>query len=283
MTDKTFRFAAAIAVAALGLHAVGAAAQAQSTYKFYVLNQRSVALTAQYWNPILTHVSKKSGVPLELKLAKTPQEGNANAEKGDYDFQYTNHFFTPERDRLGWKVIARPAGPGIPSQIVVPEDSPIQTLNDLNGKDVAFVSPDAFLGYWVPMDALLRANVKVNKLFTGNQEASSAQLKVSKVAAAGVNSSVLARYARRESFAYRALWTSEAYLDLCIMAHPKLPADKVAAVRTAFITMVKDPEGRKVLEAGAELLKSTGELGFVAAEDRDYDNYRKFYRTTQVK
>jgi phosphonate transport system substrate-binding protein len=222
-------------------------------------------------------------VPLELKLAKTPQEGNANAEKGVYDFQYTNHFFTPDRDRLGWKVIARPAGPGIPSQIVVPEDSPIQTLNDLNGKDVAFVSPDAFLGYWVPMDALLRANVKVNRLFTGNQEASSAQLKVSKVAAAGVNSSVLARYARRESFAYRALWTSEAYLDLCIMAHPKLPADKVAAVRAAFVTMVKDPEGRKVLEAGAELLKSTGELGFVVAEDRDYDNYRKFYRTTQVK
>jgi phosphonate transport system substrate-binding protein len=190
MIDKTFKFAAALVVAALGLHAAGAAAQGQNTYKFYVLNQRSVALTAQYWNPILTHVSKKSGVPLELKLAKTPQEGNANAEKGVYDFQYTNHFFTPDRDRLGWKVIARPAGPGIPSQIVVPEDSPIQTLNDLNGKDVAFVSPDAFLGYWVPMDALLRANVKVNRLFTGNQEASSAQLKVSKVAAAGVNSSV---------------------------------------------------------------------------------------------
>jgi phosphonate transport system substrate-binding protein len=47
--------------------------------------------------------------------------------------------------------------------------------------------------------------------------------------------------------------------------------------------MVRDPEGGKVLEAGAELLRSTGELGFVAAEDRDYDNYRKFYRTTQVK
>jgi phosphonate transport system substrate-binding protein len=282
MIKRTFKFAAVLAVAAIAMQASGAA-QAQTTYRFYVLNQRSVALTAQYWNPILTHVGKKSGVPLELKLAKTPQEGNVIAERGDYDFQYTNHFFTPERDRLGWKVIARPAGPGIPSQIVVPEDSPIQTLQDLNGKDVAFVSPDAFLGYWVPMDALLRHNVKVKGLFTGNQEASSAQLKVKKVAAAGVNSSVLARYARRESFAYRALWTSEAYLDLCIMANPKVPADKVAAVRAAFINMVKDPEGRKVLEAGAELLKSTGELGFVAAEDREYDNYRKFFRTTQVK
>ena len=281
MLRTAIKHAAMVLAAALAVHAPGAAAQ--KAYTFYVLNQRSVALTAQYWNPIMTHVSKKSGVPLELKLAKTAQEGNAIAEKGGYDFQYTNHFFTPERDRVGYKVIARPAGPGIRSQIVVPEDSPIQTLQDLNGKDVAFVTPDGFTGYWLPYDALLRAKVKVNVVFTGNQEASSAQLRVNKVAAAGVNSSVMARYGRRESFAYRALWTSEIYQDLCIMAYNKVPADKVAAIRAALIAMVNDPEGRKVLEAGAELLKSTGDLGFVAAEDRDYDNYRKFYRSTQVK
>lgn len=281
MMQRAARFAALILSAAFTLHAPSAAAE--KPHGFYVLNQRSVALTAQYWNPILTHVSKKSGVPLELKLTKTPQEGNVLAERGDYDFQYTNHFFTPERDRLRWKVIARPAGEGIRSQIVVPEDSPIQTLHDLAGKDVAFVSPDAFAGYWLPMDALLKAKVRINVVFTGNQEASSAQLRVNKVAAAGVNSSVLARYARRESFNYRALWTSEIYQDLCIMASPKVPPEKVAKVRAALINMAKDPDGRKVLEAGADLLKSTGELGFVAAENRDYDNYRKFYRTTQVK
>lgn len=282
MTGKAVKSFALTLLAATAMYAPQAAAQ-EKPYTFYVLNQRSVALTAQYWNPILTYVGKKSGVPLELKLAKTAQEGNTIAEKGGYDFQYTNHFFTPERDRVGYKVIARPAGPGIRSQIVVPEDSPVQTLQDLNGKDVGFVTPDGFTGYWLPYDALLRAKVKVNVVFTGNQEASSAQLRVNKIAAAGVNSSVMARYARRESFAYRALWTSEIYQDLCIMAYKKVPADKVAAVRAALIGMVNDPDGRRVLEAGADLLKSTGELGFVAAEDRDYDNYRKFYRSTQVK
>jgi phosphonate transport system substrate-binding protein len=281
MIRKAVARAATILAAAIALHAPGVAAE--QAYSFYVLNQRSIALTAQYWNPILTHVSRKSGVPLELKLAKTAQEGNAIAERGGYDFLYTNHFFTPERDRLGYKVIARPAGPGIRSQIVVPEDSPIQTLQDLNGKDVAFVTPDGFTGYWLPMDALLRAKVKINVVFTGNQEASSAQLRVNKVAAAGVNSSVMARYGRREGFEYRALWTSDIYQDLCIMANPKVPADKVAAVRAVLINMVRDPEGSRILEAGADLLKSIGELGFVAAENRDYDNYRRFYRTTQVK
>jgi len=280
MLRKAFTYAAALLVAAL---IAPLPAAAEQPYAFHVLMQRSIALTAQYWNPILTYVSTKSGVPLVLKLTRTAQEGNAIAEQLGYDFLYTNHFFTPERDRLGYRVIARPAGPGIRSQIVVPEDSAIQTLQDLNGKDVAFVTPDGFTGYWLPMDALLRAKVDVKVVFTGNQEASSAQLRVNKVAAAGVNSSVMARYGRRESFAYRALWTSEIYQDLCIMANPKVPPEKVAAVRQALIDMARDTEGRQVLQAGADLLKSTGELGFVAADNRDYDNYRKFYRSTQVK
>src|SRR4051812_30631553 len=279
MMQRAFVCAALVAAAVMS----APLARADQALGFYVLNQRTIALAAQYWNPILTHVSKKSGVALDLKLAKTAQEGNINAEKGKYDLLYTNHFFTPERDRLGYKVILRPAGPGIHSQIVVPEDSSIQTLHDPGGKDVAFVSPEAFAGYWLPMDALLKSKVRISVVFTGNQEASSAQLRVNKVSAAGVNSSVLARYARRESFQYRALWTSEIYQDLCIMASPKVPADKVAAVKAALIGMASDPEGQKILEAGADLLKSNGDLGFVAADNRDYDNYRKFYRTTQVK
>jgi len=273
---------AALLLASIALHTPQAAAQ-HKPYTFYVLHQRTISLTAQYWNPILTFVSAKSGVPLELKLAKNARDGNAIAEAGGYDFQYTNHFFTPERDRLGWKVIARPAGPGIRSQIVVPVDSPIQSLVELRGKEVAFVTPDGFTGYWLPMDALLRAKVDVKVVFTGNQEASSAQLRINKVAAAGVNSSVMARYGRRENFEYRALWTSDIYQDLCIMANPKVPRDKVAAVRAALVSMQNDPEGRKVLQDGADLLKMNSDLGFVAAEDRDYDNYRKFYKTTQVK
>lgn len=272
-----------LAAVLLGLALIPGAGAADRPYAFNVLNQRTIALTAAYWNPIVTYVSKKSGVALELKLAKTPQEGNLIAEKYGYDFLYTNHFFTPERDRLGYKVIARPAGPGIQSQIVVTADSPVQTLQDLEGKEVSFANPDGFTGYWLPLDALLRAKVKATTSFAGTQEASTVQLKVGKVAAAGVNSSILARYARREGFAYRAVWTSPVYQDLCIMASPKVPAADAAAIRAALLGMAADPEGRKVLEAGALLLKSEGDLGFVAAEDRDYDNYRAFFKATLVK
>ena len=274
---------AAILALTWPLAAMAQAPAPAKPYAFNVLNQRTAALTAEYWNPILTYVSKKSGVPLELKLSKNAREGNMIAEKGGYDFLYTNHFFTPEWDGLGFQVIARPVGPGLQSQIVVPSDSPACTLQDLEGKDVGFVSLDGFSGYYVPYDALLRAKVNVKVSITGNQEASVAQLKVGKIAAAGVNGLILERYARREGFAYRALWTSPMYPDLCIMAHKRVPADRIAAVRTALAEMSKDPEGRKVLETSAAVIKATGELGFVAAEDKEYDGYRTFFKNSLVK
>ena len=272
------------ALAALLAVSAGAAHAQQQPYGFYVLTQRSVALTMQYWNPILIYASKKTGVPLELKLAKSVKEGNTLAEQGAYEFLFTNHFFTPERDRLGFRVIARPAGRGIRGQIVVPQDSPIRSISELNGKEVAFPTTDAFAAYWLPMDALLKAKVNVKPVFTTNQEASFAQLKVGTVAAAAVNDTIIERYARREGFEYRLLWNSEIYNDLCIMVSPKVPKDKVEAVRHALVGMSKDPEGLKVLKAGAELLKiNETNVGFILSDDRDYDNYRSFYRNTAVK
>jgi phosphonate transport system substrate-binding protein len=281
MYRKTLMSLGLILAAILG--PLSATRAAEQPYTFNVLNQRSIALTAQYWNPILIYVSKKSGVPLELRLAKTVQEGNALAEQGAYDFLFTNHFFTPERDRLGFRVIVRPAGRGIRGQIVVPNDSPLKSLQELDGKEVAFPSPDAFAAFQLPMDALLKAKVNVKPVFTSNQEASFAQLKVGTVAAAAVNDTILERYARREGFEYRLLWNSEAFNDLCIMVSPKVSKEKVAAVRDAFVNMTNDPDGRRVLEAGAELLKIKDKLGFMPADNRDYENYRAFYKNTRVK
>jgi phosphonate transport system substrate-binding protein len=253
-------------------------------YSFNVLNHRSIALTAQYWNPILLYVSQKSGVPLELKLNRTAMENTAKAETGLYDFVYTNHFFTPERERLGYRVIARPAGPGIRGQLVVTKDSPIRDLRELEGKEVAFPTPDGFTGYWLPMDALLNGNIHVKPIFAGNQEASIGLLRREEVAAAGVNSSVLEHFSRRSDFPYRVLWSSKLYNDLCIMAKPTVPKEKTAAVKAAFIGMARDPKGLKILDAGAELLKlEDDDRGFVAADNRDYDSYRAFYRQTRVK
>lgn len=252
-------------------------------WSFNVLNQRSIPLTLEYWNPILKHVSEKSGVRLELRMAKSAPESSAAIERGEYDFVYSNHIFAPANAPVGYRVFAQPREEAIRAEIVTLENSPIRTLKDLQGLEVGFPSAAAFVGYAVPMNALLQAGVSVTPVFAGNQEGIMGQLKAGRVLAAGVNSLVMRDYAHRENLKYRVLWRSEEYQNLPLAAHPRVPAAVVAAVRQAVVGMDKEPDGKKILESAAALIKQKPPYGFVAADDKEYDNYRDYYKNTLVK
>ncbi|TCS71056.1 phosphonate transport system substrate-binding protein [Sulfuritortus calidifontis] len=270
---------------ALCLAVASAAARAEEAepLRFGVVNQRSVALTAEAWNPILTYVGHKIGRRLVLKLGKTAPETTAMTERGEHDLAYSNHMFSPERDKLGYRAILRIAGEPIRGLIVVLEDSPIRTLKQLQGHTVASPSRDAPIAYQVPMDHLKRSGIDVRVAFAGNQEGAMAQLQFGKAAAATVNQKILDSYAAREGLRYRVLWASPPYPDIPIVAHRSLPPKLVAAIREAFIGMDEDPEGRKALRACADALSLRQPWSFVQADDRDYDVYRRFYEKSLVK
>jgi phosphonate transport system substrate-binding protein len=252
-------------------------------YSFGVIIWRSPTLTAQFWNPILRHVSERSGVPLQLKVANTGPEHTAMVGHGALDFLYSNHNFIKENEASGYRVFARPGEDAGTGEIVVLKDSPVRSLSDLEGREVVFPHSAAFFGYHLPMDALLRKGIPVKAHFAGTQEGAMTQLKAGRAVAAGVNAEVMRAFAQRENIAYRVLWSSEKYLSLALSALPSVPAEKVKAVREAFLQMADDPTGAKVLASSADLLKQGAPLRFIAAKDTDFDNMRRFYRTTLVK
>jgi ABC-type phosphate/phosphonate transport system substrate-binding protein len=272
------------ALAVLLLAAGGTDAWSQAKpLAFGVIVWRSPTLTAQFWNPILRYVSDKSGVPLQLKVATTGPEHTMMVRRGELQFLYSNHNFIKENEKSGYRVFARPQGDAQSGEIVVLKDSPIQSVSDLEGKEVVFPHTAAFLGYHLPMDHLMRKGINVKPIFAGNQEGAMGQLKAGRTVAAGVNAEVMKGFAERERMPYRVLWSSEKFLNLALSAHPSVPADTVKAVRTALLGMAEDPEGAKVLAAGADVIKQPTPLVFVPAKDSDFDNMRRFYRTTPVK
>jgi phosphonate transport system substrate-binding protein len=248
------------------------------SYTFGVINVRSALLTAQYWNPILEYVSSKAGVSMELRIGKTAQETSDAEARGEYDFVYTNHIFAPNEVGAGYQVFARTAGEPIQGQIVVAEGSHIRSLRELDGKTVGFPSKTAFVGYAVPMAALLKAGVKLTPVFAGNQEGIMGQLRSGAIEVACVNSKTMRAYAARENFKYRVLWTSEDYLDLPVAVQPRVPERVVKAVRDALVNMVRDPEGLAVLKASAAVVKQEPPYGFLPALDGEYRNQREVYQ-----
>ena len=179
-------------------------------------------------------------------------------------------------------MIARPWEAAIRGEVVVLADSPIQSLTELQGKEVGFPHRAAFVGYLVTLDALLQARVHVQEVIAVGQESIMGQLKAGRVAAAGVNSQVMRDFAKREKMDYRVLWSSEEYFNIPIAAHPRVPQEKVAAVRAALLHMVHDSVGLQILTASAARIKLDPPYGFVAAEDCDYDNVRMFFKHTVI-
>jgi len=257
--------------------------QSQQPLLFGVIVWRSPTLTAQFWNPIMRHVSDRSGVPLQLKVAPTGPDHTAMVRRGELHFLYSNHNFIKENEETGYRVFARPKGDAQSGEIVVLKDSPIRSLADLEGKEVVFPHTAAFLGYHLPMDSLLRKGIHVKPHFAGTQEGAMTQLKAGRTVAAGVNAEVMRAFAQRENIAYRVLWSSDKFLNLALSANPSVPAETVKAVREAFLKMADDPEGAKVLASSAEILKQTSPLAFIAAKDSEFANMRRFYRTALVK
>lgn len=237
--------------------------------QFGVLNQQSTIQTAERWNPILRYLTHKTGIPLKMKMGATVEQTDAMMGREEFDLVFTNHSFQTEYDGK-YKVLARWAGKPIHGVLVVLEESPIRQLSELQGQVVGFPSPDAFVAYAVPTVALKEAGVAVTEKFAGNQDGTLAQLKARQVQSVAANSRFLEQYSRREQLRYRVIYQSEAFHELPVMIHPRVPARQAAELKQALLGMNQDPAAMVVREGRCS--------GFEQAEERDYDNVRLIYR-----
>ncbi len=249
------------------------------TYRFSPVNQWDINKTAAYWNPIINYVSEKSGIKLQLKIGRTSADTTSYVLAQEVEFVFSNHLFSPEREKLGWKVFARRKLPALHGQIAVPADSPITTIEQLKNQEMAFAGPEAFIGYKVPYAYLLSRGVDVKVVFGGNQNAAFAQMFAGKVKAVGSNSQLIEGYAARENKAFRVLWSSDGYHDLALMASSKVPDKDLKAIANAFIGMNADPRGKDILHQASVSVGLADDAYFIPASASDYASYRRFYQS----
>ena len=240
-------------------------------YSWGVLNQQSPAQTAELWNPILTYLSNKTGLKFKLKLAPTVQETDLMSNRGEFDFLYNNHVFDPDFDDANYRPLVQWGGKPLVGQIVVNDESPLRTLKDLEGKKVVFPSRDAFIAYKVTQQALRNAGVKVEIVFGANQDGAAVQLASGRADAASLNKFFAERFQADGKGKFRTLYESEAWPNIPLLAHPRIPAKHAQAVRKALLAMNDDQQGKALLEE----LKIPG---FLAVKDSDYDSTRRVYR-----
>lgn len=95
------------------------------------------------WRPLIEQLSKETGTDIQLKVYNTISALESDVIKGVPDFAFTNpyHMVLAKRAQ-GYIPLVRDKTPLV-GILVVHKDSPINSIQDLNGKEIAFPAPNA--------------------------------------------------------------------------------------------------------------------------------------------
>jgi len=223
-------------------------AYAADVYSFGVVPQFEQRKLHAIWKPIIDELEKRTGLHFNLVTTLQIQDFEREFVSGKLDFVYMNPYHILKAAELqGYiplvrdKVLLR----GI---LVTRKDSPIKDVSELNGKEVAFPSPNAIGACMLPRAELERRyHVKVVPLYVKTH--SSVYLHVAKelaVAGGGVEKTFQEQdQSIRDSL--RILYTTTSFPPHPVAAHPRVPQEDREKVRRAFIDMYATKEGKELL------------------------------------
>jgi phosphonate transport system substrate-binding protein len=200
------------------------------------------------WNPILNELEKRTGLPFRLVSTPTIAAFDKECLKGTYDFIYLNPYILLKASKaVGYLPIIRDRSE-LRGILVVRRDSPVKSPSELNGKTIAFPSPNA-LGASLLMRADLSNifQISFSPLYVTSHD--SVYLHVAKglAEAGGGVEKTLREQTGAIKGALKVIYTTRPMPSHPVAAHPRVNNPDAEKVRRAFIDMVATPGGRELL------------------------------------
>jgi len=227
------------------------------TLHFGVLSIAPPSRIYKQWQAFIDYVSEKMAQPLSIVVPRGFEKMQKAATNGEVDFFYINshvlYRLTQDGKAVGILQMKNISGEVTSqSEIFVRKDSDIQTIAQLKGRDIAYVSPMGAGGYLAPK-ALLRSQginsgVEVKEKFTKNLSTSihNVLLKDSSSGAmCGVNFDLMRK--KMNMGELRILAVSDPYPEHVIAARTSLDKITVEKFKNVVSNMKNDPAGRQIL------------------------------------
>ena len=220
-------------------------------YKLGIVPQYSPLFIYRHWRPLVTRLQQELGVRIEIETYKDFKQFNKALQQGGPDFTYLSpyHLVTARRSQP-YVPLLRDASKQLVGIIVVPRDSTVKTVEELQGQKLVFPSPNAFAAS-LYLRAYLREKLGMD--FTSEYAGSHGNVyrKVARklvVAGGGVNSSLASQPALLQE-SLRVLFEIPGVAAHPVAAHTRVPKDLRDRFVSSFMKMRNDTRGRKMLDA----------------------------------
>ncbi len=233
-------------------------ADEQKPLRFGVLSIAQPSRIFNNWQPFADYISEKTGQPVEIVIPRGFGKMAKAITEGEIDFFYVNSLVFYRLKQQGQAVAVAQmeniAGETTShSEIFVRRDSAIENVNDLKGKNMAYISPMGAGGYLAPRALLyeegLQSGIENQETFTKNLSNTIHGVLLGEYDAGtmcGVNYALMSK--KIETGELKVIAISEPYPENVVGAREDLPQKQLQQFRELLLAMPDDPAGKTVLQ-----------------------------------
>lgn len=203
----------------------------------------------RHWRPILSELEKITGLKFDLVGSSKIPVFEQQFTNGEYDLAYMNpyHILTAYKTQ-GYLPLVRDKNK-LNGVLVVEKNSPIKSVKQLRGKEIAFPSPNA-LGASLLMRSILIEKFAVKFKSRYVQTHSSVYLHVVKklVSAGGGVERTLLHQSDAIKNRLRIIYKTPDIVPHPIAIHPRVSADKRKLIKDGLIKLFNTSKGKKLFK-----------------------------------
>lgn len=224
-------------------------AEKKAEYILGIVPQFEIRHTRKIWTPIIDEIEKNTGIKLKFIGSPTISDFEREFNAGRFDFAYMNpyHILLAEKNQ-GYVPLVRDVGRKLHGILVVRRDSPIKSIQELEGKKLAFPSPNA-LG----ASLLIRSNLKndfnidFNPVYVKTHSSVYLNVLVKQVDAGGGVQKTLNQQKDNIKGALRILHKTPEVSPHPLVVHPRVSVEIREKVKNTLLQLGENDIGRALL------------------------------------
>jgi len=234
----------------LSLFSLHAQAENKTVYTIGIVPQFEIRHIRKIWNPILNEIKRSTGITLKLVGSPTISDFESDVLAGNFDFAYMNPYqMLLAQKSQGYTPMVRDNGRKLHGILTVRKDSNITSVKELDGKKVAFPSPNA-LGASLLIRADLKNtyDIKVQPVYVKTHSSVYLNVVVKQTTAGGAVQKTLEQQKENIKAALRVLHRTPKVAPHPLAVHSRIPTGDVKKIKQALLDLEENKIGKSLLE-----------------------------------
>ena len=218
-------------------------------YTLAVVPQYPKLIIHKNWTPLVNYLSQRAHINLVLKHYASITEFGIDLKKGVPDFAYMNPMHAIEARKFqGYIPLIRDGSKSLKGILVVREDSPIKTIDDINNLVVAFPDVNAFAASLYIRALLNDKKIKIVPEYVGTHANVYRHVVLQKTPVGGGVYRTLNIEPETVKKHLRVIFETPGSAPHPIGVHPRVPAEDREKIMKAILDLANDPNYKKLLK-----------------------------------